>query len=256
MNEHTNQRNRVVAGLILIAIAALLVLWKLEVITIPAFFSGVGFGGIVISIILVIILVHSAVNLWYTGILFPLAILGIIYAEPLQIPGALVPWTLLGVALFGSIGLHLLFPKKVNIPYHGPRKAPTPDANGDYKNEWTKEKDTEDNGYVFHSLRMGSATKYIHTNNFVGADLKSEFGELKVYFDGAQIPAGSAKINVSVAFGDMQIYVPRNWRIDTHVTTALGNASIDNRDGNGIPDGPVLEIYGDVKFGDLQIRRL
>lgn len=267
MNRHFYQSKRIIAGIILLAIAALLVLWKTDVITTPAFFEGVGLGGIIISAVMVIVLVHSTLHLWYTGMLFPLAVLGIIYAKPLGIPEALVPWTLLGVALFGSIGLHLIFPKKFTTTYTGPRpthghdhfagnNSTNPNGSGNHQGEWTTEKSSEDQGHVFHSLRMGSGTKYIHMNEFVGADLKCELGELKVYFDGSQIPSGSAKVNVSVALGSMEIYVPRNWRVETHVSTSLGNAEIDNKDGNGVPEGPVLEIVGEVRLGNLEIKRL
>ena len=63
------------------------------------------------SVILGAIIIDSLFRLNYAGILFPIAFLCIIYDKQLGIT-ALTPWTVLIAALFGSIGLSMIFPKK------------------------------------------------------------------------------------------------------------------------------------------------
>ena len=62
-------------------------------------------------------LVKSLRKLEWTGILFSLAFLAIIYADMLHIEH-LTPWPVLGAALLGSIGLNMIFHKNPQAHFY------------------------------------------------------------------------------------------------------------------------------------------
>ena len=78
------------------------------------FLSGVNPFSLGFSVILGVIIIDSLFRLNYAGILFPIAFLCIIYDKQLGIT-SLTPWTVLISALFGSIGLSMIFPKKTKF---------------------------------------------------------------------------------------------------------------------------------------------
>ena len=67
---------------------------------------------IVIGIICVMCFIKSAIRLEFGGMLFSLAILLIMFEHVLGIE-ALTPWPVLWAALFGSIGLNMIFGSRV-----------------------------------------------------------------------------------------------------------------------------------------------
>ena len=91
-------------GLFFIVGAALIIVNQLGCLT------GISLFSLICTLLLIPIIIKSIAYRSFAGILFPIALLGIIYAEPLGIT-ALSPWPLLAAALFGSIGLSLIFHK-------------------------------------------------------------------------------------------------------------------------------------------------
>ncbi|MCR5311331.1 MAG: hypothetical protein K6E32_07965, partial [Lachnospiraceae bacterium] len=82
------------SGLLLIVLGVCLILWKLNVLPLPAVVAGVGAFGIVIAIFMVALILWGLVNMTFGAVFFPLAVLCIIFKEPLGIEN-LVPWTVL-----------------------------------------------------------------------------------------------------------------------------------------------------------------
>ena len=104
---NTTRTKAIIWGLFLLLISVCLILWKLQFLHLPFGIMNVSVWGVLLGIVFLILFVHSIVHLWYTGILFSLAFLAIIFAKPLHIE-ALVPGTVLLAALLGSIALHLI----------------------------------------------------------------------------------------------------------------------------------------------------
>ena len=80
-----NKTRNLVTGLLLIALAACLILWKLNVFSLPVAVAGVSTWGLIVSVIMVIVIIHSILDLRFSGIFIPLAVIGIIFDEPLLI---------------------------------------------------------------------------------------------------------------------------------------------------------------------------
>lgn len=99
---HNNRKGQVFWGLTFIAIAILAVAGGM------GFLGGLSVWSVILTIMFVIVLIRSIYPLNFAGILFSLAFLGIIYDKQLGIE-SITPWTILLVALLGSIGLTMIF---------------------------------------------------------------------------------------------------------------------------------------------------
>lgn len=94
-------------GIILIGVAVILVLSQLGLLG----NIKVGLWTLLLTALFVITLIQGIFHISFSGILFSIAFLYIIYDDYLGIT-ALTPWTVLVVALLGSIGLSMIFPPK------------------------------------------------------------------------------------------------------------------------------------------------
>ncbi len=99
----------ILTAILLLALAACLILWKLNIFNLPGTIAGVGTWGLIISIVMVVIIFHSILDVFYPGIFFPLAVLAIIFDDALGIT-ALTPWIVLIVALLLTIAFEKLLP--------------------------------------------------------------------------------------------------------------------------------------------------
>ena len=172
------------------------------------------------------------INFW--EILFPIAFVCIIYDDQLGIT-ALTPWTVLGAALLGSIGLSLIFKKK---SHHGPA-----DDEDDAEYCQGENISVENN--------FGTSIKYVTSDNFCKADVENNFGSLTVYFDNAIIQSGKAKINVDNSFGETNLYIPKEWKTTNTISQTGGSVKTH---GECIGSSSnVLKLKGDTSFGEVNI---
>ena len=89
-------------GIFFILAAVLVVISKLGIV------PDIGVFTILVTAVLACTLIEGVRHLNFFEILFSIAFLCIVYDKPLGIE-ALTPWTVLAAALFGSIGLSMLF---------------------------------------------------------------------------------------------------------------------------------------------------
>lgn len=75
--------------------------------------AGVSIVSLILTLLLIPLIVKSIRYASFSGVLFPLAVIAILFDKQLGIE-KLTPWPVLGIALFLSIGLSLLFPKRHN----------------------------------------------------------------------------------------------------------------------------------------------
>lgn len=148
------------------------------------------------SVILGAIIIDSLFRLNYAGILFPIAFLCIIYDKQLGIT-TLTPWTVLISALFGSIGLSMIFPKKNKF--------------FEKKSYWSLEEGenirVEDEGNIKISSAFSGGTKYINTDKFVSADISCKYSGLEIYFDNAVMAEDKAVLRLDVSFSGLELYL-------------------------------------------------
>lgn len=104
------KKERIFWGVLFILAGIFLVISKL------GYFPDMNVFSLLLTVFLVVVIVKSLLRLNFAGILFPIAFISIIYAKQLGIT-AITPWTVLIAALFGSIGLSMIFhkhPKWIN----------------------------------------------------------------------------------------------------------------------------------------------
>lgn len=207
------------------------------------YLDGFGFWSVLISIGLIGLLVDGITRKSYTTVLFSIAFL-IIVNDTLLGLTAISPLPVLGAALLGSIGLNMLFPvkKKWNGNYVSGRNSA---INSDVIDAVTGEE-------VTLSTRFGEAVKYITCKDLSKVNIDSSFGSLTVYFDNAVLKNGVASIYVNNSFASTILYIPSEWKVEIYVNNTLGTTQEkgqSNQHGSNI-----LNIYGDVSFGLLEIR--
>lgn len=225
-------KNRIFIGIVFILMAVALIIGKL------GYLGGWNLVSVVFSILLVAIIIKSIFSVNFAGILFPIAFLCILYDKQLHIE-TLTPWTVLIVALLGTIGLSILFGKKRRscIKHHG-----------DYKSNVINE---EDNSQIHQSTHFGATTKYINSDNFTWADFDCSFGALAVYFENAKVPSGTATLEIHASFSGTELYIPKEWKVENHMNVSLGAVEEKN---HATPDGSVtLHLIGSLNFGGIEI---
>ncbi len=229
------KKDKLFWGLFLIAAAVLILVAKLGV------FPEMSVAKVFWTLVFGVALVKSVVKLSFSGIFFSLAFLGIVYDTELGIT-AITPWTILLAALLLSIGVGLIYTpkKKKAVGNH----CPTDDG------DFVVYDEEDGNRFDFSSSFVGSI-KYVNSDNFEYANIDARFAGMKVYFDNAIIQNGHATVNMNVSFAGVELYVPKNWRVDNQMTATLGGVEEKNRPNVG--DGPILTLRGNVSLGGITI---
>ena len=244
-----NNVRKVFFGILLIVLAVCLILWKLKVFSLPLAFAGVSTWGLIVSAIMVLIIIHSILYLNFGGIFIPLAVICIMFDEPLGIT-AITPWIVLIAAILLTVAFDMLFSRQ-RMRRRCDRRYRHCDSD-----RFTTESLDDENGNIMHSTRFGSSTKYVRSDNLHTADLSTQFGEMSVFFDGAVVPAGTVILNCQVSFGEMDLYIPKDWNVQNRVSVALGNCD-DRCSGTNPADGNITcLIEGSVSFGELKLLRV
>lgn len=222
-------------GFFLIAAAVLILVAKLGA------FPDMSIMKIFWTLVFTVALVNSVVKLAFPGVFFSLAFLGILYDEQLGIT-SITPWTILLVALLLSIGVSLIYtPKKRK------KKANHREISG---SDFVVFDEEDGNQFDFSSSFVGSI-KYVNSDNFESANIDAKFAGMKVYFDNAIIQSGHATVNLNVSFAGVELYIPKNWRIDNQMSASFGGVEEKNR--NDGADGPILTLRGNVSLGGVTI---
>ena len=197
------------------------------------------------SLLLTLILVRY---LNMPGVVFAIAFLTMIYAQPLGIT-KLVPWTILGAAVLLSIGLGLLIHPRYqyHYRYHNHDHAHYNHHNHDDVHESTS---TINDDHVNLDLSLGNSIRYVHSENFRSADLNVSMAGAKIYFDDADIKEGRATINVDVSLGSLELYLPQTWQLQENLSNSMGHISST---GTPTTAGPGVILTGSVSLGELRI---
>lgn len=197
---------------------------------------------IIWTILLVAIMVKSIARRRFFGIFLPLAFLIIIYDDPLGIDVA--SWTIIGAAVLLSIGCDIIFPHKWRDEWHNHCQSSGSVA-------FDEVVDTDCNEQVRQEVHFGSSIKYVNSDNFRGGHFECSFGSMKVYLTNAIMQEPQVTIFVENCFGGVELYVPREWTVVTHLESAFGG--VEER-GCRQPDGiHTLYIQGENSFGGITI---
>lgn len=244
-----NRTKNVLSGILLIALAVSLILWKLNILILPAFLSGVSIFALVVGLIMVVIIFHSLIDRCYAGIFFPIAVICILFDKPLGIT-AITPFIVLIAALLLSIAFDMIFPA------HHREHRYSHGGHNQFSGKFSETFDESENGSVIYSTQFGSSTRYVRSRNLSSADLSSRFGEMSVFFDKAEVPGKTVRIDCGVSFGAMNVYIPESWTIVNKVNVTLGHCEIEGTNPIANEDSVTCIVNGSVAFGELKIIRV
>ncbi|MBO4901564.1 MAG: hypothetical protein J5518_02040 [Lachnospiraceae bacterium] len=249
-----NRKRNVLYAILLIVLAVCLILWKLNVFNLPASVAGVSTWGLIVSVIMLLIIIHSVLDLNFAGVFIPLAVIGIVFDKPLGIT-AISPGILIISAVLLTIAFEMLFSKHKHFRRH--RFHGEEEENAFRSEKYFESTSVDDEmGHIVHTAKFGSATKYVRTSNLISADLSTQFGEMSVFFDGAQAPGGRVNIHSQVSFGEMDLYIPKDWHVENRVSVTLGHCD-DRCRNDETPERTVTcVIDGSVAFGELKLIRV
>lgn len=224
------KKNNLFWGIVFILAAFVMIAGKL------GYLGEINVFTMIISVFLLAIIIKSIHPISISTIIFPLAFLGIIFNKQLGIQN-LTPWTILIVATLLTIGLSLIFKNKVQI----------------FKQHVFDEKviDMDNEEKVMQKTTFAEAKKYVNSNNFKRADFDCSFGSLVVYFENVKIPSGNAIINVQANFGEIQLFIPKEWKIENQINPTLGSVSIKNRPLEN--EEIFVKLVGNARFGHVEI---
>lgn len=108
-----------------------------------------------------------------------------------------------------------------------------------------------DSDRIEESLSFTDSSRNITSDSFSGGSVSLSFGELTLDLREAKVSSKNAKLDVSVAFGEIKIFVPKNCRVVTKGSSFLGswNPKLEN----STVEKPVLEVTGNAFLGEVTI---
>ena len=242
------------------------ILWGLgfllaAILLIAGNFYDINVSDILIMLAMVILLIEGIIHRNFALILFPVAIVFIINSDRLGM-SELSPWSVLAAALFGSIGLSVLFPHrgrhwKKTINFHGNyfgSGSNRADGVQSEKRERSGEEFVHANseGEVRLDNAFGETVKYLNGELSGPVHLMNSFGVMSVYFDNAVLKGHSAYVRASSSFGSMVLYIPAAWNVVIRDDTAFGGVTEKGQCNHDSVD--TLEIRAQAAFGEIKIR--
>ena len=237
---------KVVLGLVLIAVAALLILEAVGVIApVTSIVGEITFwqavGGIALACAIVSLLATGQV--WeifvLLGFLFMIFEKNIAYVCGIEGGDIINNWLVFGCSLLLSAGFMFILPS-------GKRR---------------KKKNRSGSSVVINvkDNELGAAEVYIDCEEFGNTDMErsvsNKLGELEVHFENADKYRGGATLHVENKLGATEIYVPKNWKVQhDDLRVKLGAFEIDH--GDNKVDGPLLILEGEVSLGSIEVERV
>jgi predicted membrane protein len=102
---------------------------------------------------------------------------------------------------------------------------------------------------------FGGSNERIHSNNFQGGSCTAIFGGSTIDLRDSKISLNGANLEMTAAFGGIELIVPENIRIQTTGTPILGALDNKARTVSDINDvAPLLKINYFVMFGGIEIK--
>lgn len=239
--KNTDNKNIIWGAIFLIGALALLVN-KLGFLNI--LLGGMSFFQIIATVFLVGVLVKGMAKHSFGQILFSVAFIIIVNDKVLHME-AFTPWTVLGAALLGTIGLHLMFPNVKStygrlLTINGREIVPVQTG-----------KESRQGVRVHYENTFGESVKYV-SGEIGRVKMENVFGSVQVYFTDALLIDGTADVVIANTFGSIVLYIPADWKVVMNVNSVFGGSS---QKGQCNPAGSsVLYVKGESVFGSVQVR--
>lgn len=213
-------------------------------------FGQIGVLSIAATVLLAALGIHSAFERNFFGVFIPLALLYMIYQQPLQLVKISV-WLLLLAAVLAGTGCSFLFHSRLHPHYHSDWKNWDDSHSGSGNLTHTSENMDDNNPCV--KINCGASSKYLHADSLTGGQFFVSFGALEVFFDQAQLSPEGAGLFLDCSFGAIKLYIPKEWQVVDHLRTSLGSVENDVRMARPGENAPRLTLTGNVQLGSVEI---
>ncbi|MCL1877770.1 MAG: hypothetical protein FWF80_02835 [Defluviitaleaceae bacterium] len=217
--------SKIMWGLFLVGAAVLII--------VNAYFEFFVFWQMLALVALVPTVIASIVYRNFGGIFLPIALLLIVFSDPLGIPISPLPILAAGVLLTIA----------VSIIFSGSRKKA---AIGNFDIGGVRNEETSCN------VNFGGTTKHFTSDNFTYGSVDCNFGGVDVYMNEATLSPSGGTLHLSLNFGSIDIYVPRDWNVVQNIAVSAGAVGEDGKC-TATPDSPTLTIAGSISFGGVDI---
>ena len=189
------------------------------------------------TIILGYFIVRGLTDFDVFGTMLPAALLFIIYNKHFHF-AAISTGKVIWIAILLSIGISMLFPKKLKYSFQ--RKK-------DRFRGYTKKTETQD----YSNVTFGENVRYININELDYFRSTTTFGSTNIYFEKLDTyPIKNFDLNVSISFGNLKVYVPKEWTIENNTNNFLGKVQ---KNSHSIGKDVKIILNGSVTFGEVEI---
>jgi len=206
-------------------------------------FGEIGFASMLATVLLAAVLVKSVASREFFGIFICLALLYLIYQQPLGLM-EISFWLLLLAAILLSIGFSFIF--------HNHHQRRICYEHGEWQHTHQTREDIDDNN-PYARVSFGASSKYLHGDCLRSGQFSVSFGALELFFDQAVLSPEGAEIELDCSFGAIKLYVPRTWRVIDRLRTSIGGVDNDVRLARPEEDAPQLTVSGTVSMGGVEI---
>jgi predicted membrane protein len=217
-------------------------------------FMEIDIGSIIVAALAIAFLIQCIIGPLFGAIPIPLAALYYVFQYPLNMPYVPI-WTLVLVAILATIGLSVLLPSKwkhYNHTYNNGRNHWHGDSEGgDGEAVHLHEGGDENNPVI--NVRMGGVSQYLHAECLETAELDCSLGSLEVFFDKTNLSPGGAVANIYCRLGQIEMYIPKQWRIKDELNCSLGAVNFTGRYAEPEENAPSLTLVGNVSLGNVEV---
>lgn len=251
-----NQSGKVIAGLVIVAIGALLLIDNI-LIDLPNWLFK--WHTFLIALGLFIGVKHNFRNSGW----FIITLVGVVFTVNRAVPDLGFRHVLVPIGLV-VLGLYLIFKPKGSFSHKAKWKnfnqpeqfTPYTEESKDQvgAEEPNTQKKTSSNDYLDSVNVFGGSHQTIYSKNFKGGEITAIFGGCDVNLTQADFE-GEIVLDVTAVFGGAKIILPPGWQVKSEVTAIFGGLD-DKRSIQPVTDGKnrLLIIKGLAMFGGVDIR--
>ncbi len=115
-----------------------------------------------------------------------------------------------------------------------------------------KSKKVVDEDRLSETVVFWGVEKKVNSDKFKGGEINVAFGGAEIDLRDAKVSKDGAKLHINVAFGGVDLLVPKDCRVVSEGTGILGgwDVTLEKRDINE----PILTITGSAVFGGVEIK--
>jgi predicted membrane protein len=106
---------------------------------------------------------------------------------------------------------------------------------------------------AIHPIFSGTVRK-IESQNFRGGKADVVFGSAEIDLRGARLAGGRADLALSVVFGSIELFVPRQWQVILEGTPVLGSIESHKPATPEAEKTGILVIRGSAVFGSIEVK--